>query len=88
VGQDFTSLENKRSQEKDYFCTGHAGNFRLVAHIPVRGVNIANLRQFLSGNQIFGLLDVFSGGTMKNFSIVMLGVGPYITSSIIFSCWP
>ena len=43
-----------------------------------------NLRQFLAGNQIFGLLDVFSGGTMKNFSIVMLGVGPYITSSIIF----
>lgn len=58
--------------------------FRLVAHIPIPGVNLANLRQFISGNQIFGLLDVFSGGTMKNFSIVMLGVGPYITSSIIF----
>lgn len=58
--------------------------FRLAAHVPVPGVNIANLRQFLAGNQIFGLLDVFSGGTLKNFSIVMLGVGPYITSSIIF----
>src|SRR3989338_3151987 len=58
--------------------------FRLVAHIPIPGVNLDNLRQFLAGNQIFGLLDVFSGGTMSNFSIVMLGVGPYITSSIIF----
>src|SRR3989339_882976 len=58
--------------------------FRLVAHIPVPGVNLANLRQFLEGNQILGMLNVFSGGTMENFSIVMLGVGPYITSSIIF----
>ncbi|MFA5062355.1 MAG: preprotein translocase subunit SecY [Patescibacteria group bacterium] len=58
--------------------------FRLVAHIPIPGINLENLRQFLAGNQVFGLLDVFSGGTMKNFSIVMLGVGPYITASIIF----
>src|SRR3989339_1342513 len=58
--------------------------FRLVAHIPVPGVNLANLRQFLEGNQILGMLNIFSGGTMENFSIIMLGVGPYITSSIIF----
>ena len=58
--------------------------FRLVAHIPVPGVNIENLRQFLSGNQVLGLLNVFSGGTIENFSIVMLGIAPYITSSIIF----
>lgn len=58
--------------------------FRLVAHIPVPGVNLANLRNYLAGNQILGLLNIFSGGTMENFSIVMLGVGPYITSSIIF----
>lgn len=58
--------------------------FRLVAHIPVPGVNVANLRSFLEGNQIFGLLNLFSGGTMENFSLVMLGVAPYITSSIIF----
>ncbi|KKW17618.1 MAG: Protein translocase subunit SecY [Candidatus Magasanikbacteria bacterium GW2011_GWA2_50_22] len=58
--------------------------FRLVAHIPVPGVNVANLRNYLSGNQILGLLNIFSGGTMENFSIIMLGVGPYITSSIIF----
>lgn len=57
--------------------------FRLVAHIPIPGVNVANLRNFLAGNQILGLLNVFSGGTLQNFSIVMLGVSPYITSSII-----
>lgn len=58
--------------------------FRIAAHIPVPGVNIANLRRFLEGNQILGLLNLFSGGTMQNFSIVLMGVGPYITSSIIF----
>ncbi|MEK7681134.1 MAG: preprotein translocase subunit SecY [Patescibacteria group bacterium] len=58
--------------------------FRIIAHIPIPGVNLENLRNFLAGNQILGLLDIFSGGTMKNFSIVMLGVGPYITASIIF----
>ncbi len=74
----------KDIRNKILFVLGLLVIFRLVAHIPVPGVNLDNLRQFLAGNQIFGLLDVFSGGTMKNFSIVMLGVGPYITSSIIF----
>ncbi len=58
--------------------------YRLVAHIPVPGVNVQALREFLSGQQVFQLLDVFSGGTVKNFSLIMLGVAPYITSSIIF----
>ncbi len=74
----------KDIRNKILYVLGMLVVFRLVAHIPIPGVNLANLRQFLSGNQVFGLLDVFSGGTMKNFSIVMLGVGPYITSSIIF----
>jgi len=58
--------------------------FRLTAHIPIPGVNTENLSRFLEGNQILGLLNLFSGGTMENFSIVMLGIAPYITSSIIF----
>jgi len=58
--------------------------FRLVAHIPVPGVDTENLKSFLAGNQILGLLNLFSGGTMENFSIIMLGVAPYITASIIF----
>ncbi len=65
------------------FVVGLLVIFRLVAHIPIPGVNVANLRNYLESNQILGLLNVFSGGTLQNFSIVMLGVGPYITASII-----
>lgn len=58
--------------------------FRIAAHIPLPGVNIENLRNFFGQNQILGLLNILSGGAMENFSIVALGVGPYITASIIF----
>lgn len=58
--------------------------YRVAAHIPVPGVDADALGQFLSGNQILGLLNIFSGGTLQNFSVVMLGVAPYITASIIF----
>ena len=58
--------------------------FRVAAHIPVPGVNATALKDFFSSNQILGLMNIFAGGGMQNFSIVMMGVGPYITSSIIF----
>jgi len=58
--------------------------FRLTAHIPVPGVDAAALKNLFSSNQILGLMNLFSGGGMENFSIVMMGVAPYITSSIIF----
>lgn len=58
--------------------------FRIGAHIPIPGIDVGNLRQFFSSNQILGLLNLFSGGGLENFSVMMLGVGPYITSSIIF----
>jgi len=57
--------------------------FRLIAAIPVPGADPERLRQFLGSNQFFGLLNVFSGGVLENLSIAMLGVGPYITASII-----
>ncbi len=57
--------------------------FRVFASIPVPGVDKARLAQFLSSNQFFGLFNIFSGGVLDNLSIVMLGVGPYITASII-----
>jgi len=66
------------------FVVGLLAVFRLFAHVPVPGVDVAALRSFFAGNQMLGLLNVFSGGSMENFSIVMMGVGPYITSSIIF----
>lgn len=58
--------------------------FRVAAHIPIPGVDVVALRDFFSSNQILGLLNMFSGGGMQNFSIVMMGIAPYITSSIIF----
>lgn len=57
--------------------------FRILAAIPIPGVDQVALAQFLANNQFFGLLSVFSGGGFSQLSIVMLGVGPYITASII-----
>ncbi len=57
--------------------------FRLLAAIPIPGVDALQLESFLAQNQFFGLFSVFSGGGLNNLSIVMLGVGPYITGSII-----
>jgi preprotein translocase subunit SecY len=57
--------------------------FRLLAAIPIPGVDTAQLNQFLNNNQFFGILNIFSGGGLSNLSIIMLGVGPYITGSII-----
>lgn len=57
--------------------------FRALAAIPVPGVDALRLEQFFSSNQILGFLDIFSGGGLSSLSIVMLGVGPFITASII-----
>ena len=57
--------------------------FRALAAIPVPGVNTASLAQFLNNNQFFGFLNIFSGGGLTNLSVVLLGVGPFITASII-----
>lgn len=58
--------------------------FRITAYIPIPGVDSGALKQLFSQNELLGFVNVFSGGALENFSIVMLGVGPYITSSIIF----
>jgi len=57
--------------------------FRLLASIPIPGVDQTVLEQFFTNNQFLGLLNIFSGGGLANLSIVMLGVGPFITASII-----
>ena len=66
------------------FVMGMLVIFRVIAHIPIPGVAAAGLKQVFSSNQILGLLNIFSGGTMENFSVAMLGIAPYITASIIF----
>ena len=58
--------------------------FRIAAHIPVPGVDTSALKDFFNDSQMMGMLNMFSGGSMANFSIVMMGIAPYITSSIIF----
>lgn len=57
--------------------------FRFLAHIPVPGVNAAALRELFGSNQLLGMLNLFSGGAMADFSIVAMGVYPYITATII-----
>ena len=57
--------------------------FRLLAAIPIPGVDAERLAGFLDSNQFFGLFNIFSGSGLSTLSIVMLGVGPYITASII-----
>jgi preprotein translocase subunit SecY len=56
---------------------------RVLAHVPIPGIDPTGLRNFFQTNQFLNLIDIFSGGGLTNFSIVMAGVGPYITSSII-----
>ncbi len=57
--------------------------FRIAANVPIPGIGSENLKRFFAENQVFGLLNIFSGGALSNFSIVLLGLGPYITSTII-----
>ncbi len=70
-------------RKKIFFIVAILVVFRVAAAVPVPGVDPIRLKSFLAGNQFFGLLNVFSGGVLDNLSIAMLGVGPYITGSII-----
>lgn len=65
------------------FVLGALVVFRALASIPIPGVDQGVLEQFFANNEFFGLLNIFSGGGLTNLSIVMLGVGPFITGSII-----
>ncbi|MEI7621405.1 MAG: preprotein translocase subunit SecY [Candidatus Moraniibacteriota bacterium] len=73
----------KELRTKILFILGVLIVFRLAANIPLPGVDTEQLRRLFEGNQLLGMLNVFSGGGLSNISIVMLGVGPYITASII-----
>jgi preprotein translocase subunit SecY len=59
--------------------------FRFVAHIPVPGVDLVALQKLFQQNQLLGMLDLFSGGAMRNFSVAAMGVYPYITASIVMT---
>ena len=57
--------------------------FRIVTTIPVPGVNTAIISSMVSGNNLLALYNMFTGGAFSNFTLFALGIGPYITASII-----
>ncbi len=76
-------ISDRTLRRRILFVGGGLIVFRLLATIPIPGIDTLRLEQFFSGNQFLGLLDIFSGGGLSNLSIVMIGVAPYITASII-----
>lgn len=77
------TLKDKGLRRRVFFVILILAVFRLAAAIVIPGVDRVALEQFFSDNQFFGLLNIFSGGGLSNLSIMMLGVGPFITASII-----
>jgi len=77
------ALSDPQIRFRILFLVGALAVFRLLASVPIPGVDRAALAAFFSNNQFFGLLNIFSGGGLSSLSVVMLGVGPYITASII-----
>lgn len=74
---------DKTLRNRVLFVLGALILFRLLSSIPIPGIDANRLQIFLNNNQFFGVLNMFSGGGLSNLSIMMLGVGPYITASII-----
>ncbi|MBP6912612.1 MAG: preprotein translocase subunit SecY [Candidatus Pacebacteria bacterium] len=78
-----TFFRDPNLRKRALFMLGIMVAFRFLATIPVPGVDQARLASFIAGNQFLGILNIFSGGGLSTLSIIMLGVGPYITGSII-----
>ncbi len=76
-------FSNKELRRKLLFTLAIVLFFRLLAHIPVPGVDVAQLRSLFDGNQFLNILNIFSGGTLANFSVMAVGINPYITASIV-----
>jgi preprotein translocase subunit SecY len=72
-------------RRKILFTFALLGVYRLVAHVPVPGVNAQALAELFQSNQLLGMLDLFSGGSLTTFSIAALGVYPYITAQIVMN---
>ncbi|HVU06590.1 MAG TPA: preprotein translocase subunit SecY [Candidatus Paceibacterota bacterium] len=76
-------FRDKNLRKRILFVVGALVIFRLLTMIPIPGIDTAKLASLFANSQFLGLLNIFSGGGLSNLSIVMLGVGPYITASII-----
>jgi preprotein translocase subunit SecY len=77
-------FQTKKLRNKLLFTLGVFLVFRLLAHIPVPGVYLERLQAIFASSQFLNFLNIFSGGTLANFSIVAVGINPYITASIVF----
>lgn len=71
-------------RKKFFVVLGLVVTARFISSIPIPGVDRSQLANFFNSNTAFSLLNIFSGNGLINFSIALMGVGPYITSSIIF----
>lgn len=78
-----TAFKIKDIRKRLLFVLLILGIFRFIAAIPIPGVDKAQLSLFFDENQFFGILNIFSGGALSNLSVAMLGLGPYITATII-----
>jgi len=76
-------FKDRQLRNKILFVLAMLAVFRFAASVPVLAVDTAKLKDVFGSTQALGLLDLFVGGTLSNMSIVMLGLGPYITSTII-----
>lgn len=76
-------FKNKELRNKFLFVIFLFVVFRFAANIPIPGIGVENLRKFFDQNQVLGLMNLFTGGALSNFSVVLLGLGPYITATII-----
>jgi len=77
------SFKSREVRNKILFTLAMFLVVRVFAHIPVAGVDLVALKHLFEGNQFLSLLNIFSGGTLSNFSIIGLGLNPYINASII-----
>ena len=70
-------------RKKVFFVLGIFVIFRMMANIPIPGIDLSRLKELFAGNQMLGLMNIFTGGALSKLSIIMLGLGPYITAVII-----
>ena len=83
MGKLIQMFKIKALRKKVFFVLAMLVIFRIAAAIPMPGVDTAALEAFFQSNELLGLVSVFTGGTLQNFSIILLGLGPYITAVII-----
>ena len=77
-------VKDPELKRKTYFTLFIFFVFRVFAFLPVPSIDLIKLKALFSQNQFLSLLDIFSGGTLVNFSVMALGLNPYINASIIF----